>query len=272
MTRVVFLLALAVSTIAMANAQDAGHRQQSHHVGSAATTSACSFTFQSGANNTFMKFCVTANGNIPQFESPQGHEHINVFDISEGYGICDLTDNDNEVSYFDYSDQGDSGNWNSPIVLSQNTNSVKIARTTLDGNWTLTQTFTRMSGASPFAQVAMALTNNTTIDRTALVIRSADVDADGLVNNNLDSTIDSAFGWNSITSEHGSGLALQNVGNSPASLQLGIVTATPNSPDPCSVQIQSAPETNTDGVIVMAYGLLIPKSSSQTVKVAYRGF
>jgi hypothetical protein len=268
----VFLLVLAISMIGFANAQNAGNRQQGHHVGSAATTSTCSFTFQTGANNNFMKFCVTANGNIPQFESPQGHEHINVFDISEGYGICDLTTDGSSVSYFDYSDQGDSGNWGSPSVLSQNTNSVKIARTTLDGNWTLTQTFTRMSGASPFAQVAMALANNTAVDRVALLIRSADVDADGLVNNNLDSTLDSAFGWNSVTSEHGYGLALQNVGNSAASLQFGIVTPTPNSPDPCNVQIQAAPEANTDGVILMAYALLIPKSSSQTVKVAYRGF
>jgi hypothetical protein len=36
------------------------------------STSTCSFTFTSGANNTFLKYCITANGNITQLETPGG--------------------------------------------------------------------------------------------------------------------------------------------------------------------------------------------------------
>ena len=40
------------------------------------STTACSFTFTSGADGTFLKYCVTANGNIVQFEAPSGHPLI----------------------------------------------------------------------------------------------------------------------------------------------------------------------------------------------------
>src|SRR5262245_10673086 len=54
-------------------------------------TSICSFTYSSGAKETFLKYCVTANGNITQFESPAGIEHIAVGEVAEGYGVCDGT-------------------------------------------------------------------------------------------------------------------------------------------------------------------------------------
>jgi hypothetical protein len=69
-------------------------------------TSTCSFAFTSGANDSFLKYCVTANGNITQLETPQGHEHIAVGAFGEGYGICDLNP---FVGYFDYADFGDLG-------------------------------------------------------------------------------------------------------------------------------------------------------------------
>jgi len=68
--------------------------------------------------------------------TPFNREHIAVGAAGEGYGVCDNT---GAVAYFDYADYGDSGNWGAPTLVSQTATSVKIARTTSDGVWTLTQ-------------------------------------------------------------------------------------------------------------------------------------
>jgi hypothetical protein len=122
-----------------------------------------------------------------------GHEHIAFGDFSEGYGICDLNSG---VAYDDYADSGDSGNWGAATVLGQTATSVKIARSTRDGIWTLTQTFTQMAGTSS-VKVGMVLKNNTGAERTALLMRFADVDADGVFQNSLMEPGNSAFGMES---------------------------------------------------------------------------
>src|SRR3954467_9758205 len=91
------------------------------------STANCSFTFTSGNKSNFLKYCVTANGNVTLFETPLNHEHIAVGQDGEGYGICDVNSG---IAYFDYAEFGDSGNWNNPTVLSQDAKSVTIARTT----------------------------------------------------------------------------------------------------------------------------------------------
>jgi hypothetical protein len=177
---------------------------------SALATSACSFTFSFGTNNTALQYCVTANGNIAQLATPFAREHIAVGTIGEGYAVCDITTN---VGYYDYADFGDSGNWEPATVVSQSARSVKIARSTSDGVWTLTQTISRVE-ETPSVKVSMTLKNNTATDRLASLMRYADVDVSGTSNNNFDATANSAFGWNSSGS--GSppfGLMIQNVGN-----------------------------------------------------------
>ena len=181
-------------------------------VPSAAPTD-CLFSFASGVNNTFLRYCVAANGNIVQLETPLGHHQVSS-DRGEGYGVCDLN---SSVSYYDYAGNGNSGNWGQPTVVSHNATSVKIARTTADGLWTLTQTITQVPGTVS-AKVAMSLKNNSNIAKTALLMRYANLDADGIALNNLDATINSAYGSNS-TSDQGHlqnafGLSLQNVGTS----------------------------------------------------------
>src|SRR6266700_3493931 len=147
-------------------------------------TMTCSFTFTSGANNTYLKYCVTVNGNITQLQTPLGHEHIAVGTFGEGYGVCDTTTG---VAYDDYAGFGDSGNWGVPVTTQPNATTVKVVRSTSDGIWTLTQTITQVAATSS-VKVAMALKNNTAIARTAYLMRYADVDADGIFKNNLDGT------------------------------------------------------------------------------------
>ena len=233
----------------------------------------CAFTFTSGADNTFLKYCVTANGNITVFESPAGQEHIAIGKDGEGYGLCDNTP---EVAYNDYAEFGDSGNWGPATVLNQDAKSVTIARTTSDGFWTLTQTFTQVAGKSPSVKIAMTLKNNTAVKRTAILVRYADVDAAGVAENNLDGTLQSAFGWNSNTDmgSHPFGLVLQNVGTSQSPFFFGFVQDVPDGPPPCNVTVHQVqgPLTATDGSIVMAYAIKVPAGKSKTVTVRYRGF
>jgi hypothetical protein len=234
-------------------------------------SSRCAFTFTSGAKITFLKYCVTANGNVTQFESPQGHEHIAVFDVAEGYAMCDETDSNDNVAYFDYGDGGDSRNWGPASVLSQTAKSLKIARSTSDGAWTLTQTFNMVGGPAPTVQISMVLRNNTVVDRSVLLLRAVDVDADGQVDNNLGSTVTSAFAWNSVNSSHPYGLTLESLGVF-SSVQIGFALDNPNPPNPCGLEVIPGTFTNTDGTIAMAYGLNIPANSSKTVSMDYRAF
>jgi hypothetical protein len=232
-------------------------------------TDECSFTFNSGANSTSVEYCVTVNGNIPEFKSPKDFLLISS-DRREGYGICDVTSG---VEYFDWAEFGDSNNWNPSNVVSHTGTSVKIVRNTNDGIWTLTQTITQVPATSS-AKIVMSLKNNTAVPRTALILRYADSDIDDNVSNNLDATSNDAFAWNSITGTNPGralGLALQNVGNENVD-RLGWAQDTPSAPDPCNptTNFVPAPLINVDGSLVQAYEMVIPKWKSKTVTVSYK--
>lgn len=230
------------------------------------STSTCSFTYTSGVNDTFLKYCVTVNGNITQLETPVGHEHIAVGVFGEGYGVCDATAN---VAYYDYADFGDSGNWGAPVTTQPNATTVKVVRNTSDGIWTLTQTITQVAASSSI-QIAMALTNNTAVDRRASLIRYADVDANSSFLNNFDSTTNSSWGNNSLFSF---GLMLQNVGNPPSSFGLvGISQNVPSGPDPCNFYAHSVePLKATDGSIALLYDIFVAAQTTQTDTMIYKG-
>ncbi len=132
-------------------------------------TETCTYTFTSGSGETYLKFCVTVNGNIVEFQAPAGIEQIDQAGSYEGYGICDGS---TSIGYYDYA-YADSGNWNAPTTVSHTATPVKIARTTSDGAWTLTQTITSMPGPNPYAKIAMALKNNSGETKSASLMRYA---------------------------------------------------------------------------------------------------
>jgi len=228
-------------------------------------TSTCSFTFTSGVNNTFLKYCVTVNGNITQLQTPLGHEHIAVGSFGEGYGVCDTT---TTVGYFDYADFGDSGNWGAPVTTHTLT-SVKVVRSTSDGIWTLTQVITQVA-ASSSVKVAMTLKNNTAVARFAYIMRYADVDANSTFSNTQDGTTNNAFSY----TEEGFGLQLQNAGNPPAGFGwVGYPQNSPSGPAPCTpfATFVNGPILATDGSIVEFYDGTFPALGSKTVTVNYKG-
>ena len=70
------------------------------------TSTTCEFTFTSGTGNKFLKYCITKNGNIAQFQSPSGMQYISTAPVGEGYAFCDF---DSSTQYYDYAGFGDSG-------------------------------------------------------------------------------------------------------------------------------------------------------------------
>ncbi len=230
----------------------------------------CSFTFTSGSVLTFLQYCVTANGNIIQFETPEDTMLIAAKDLGEGYGICDATTN---VSYSDFGGLGDSGNWEPARVVNHTATSVKIARTTADGIWTLTQTITQVTGP-PSAKIVMALKNNSSNSREAFLLRYADADANGEVTNSFDATLNSAFGWNSVSADNPFGLVLQNLGTVTFGYD-AFVQGVPDAPDPCNpfARAIEGPASPIDGSLIMFYDIPgISQGATATVTVAYKGW
>jgi hypothetical protein len=211
---------------------------------------------------------VTANGNITEFQTPSGREHIAAGSFGEGYGFCDFN---SSVGYDDYADFGDSGNWQNATVTSKSPTAVKIVRNTSDGIWTLTQTITQSSSTGS-AKVTMTLKNNTAVDRFVQLLRYADVDADSTFRNNFDGTINSAFGWNPVGSATSFGMMLQDV-STTAFEHSGFAQTVAFGPDPCNVFANWVPGTqvSVDGSIVMLYTIDFPAKASRTVSVSYKG-
>jgi hypothetical protein len=238
----------------------------------------CLFNFHSGSGNTFLAFCVTATGNIAEIIAPAGHDLLNTGVGTDGYGICD---GNSVTSYFDYGVvDGDSGNWGSATVLSSTSKSVKIARSTNDGIWTLTQTISLVP-AMPSVKVVMALKNNTAVSRAAALLRYADVNVDtnvtGNFNSNFSATSNTAAGWTAsdpISGTPGFGLLLENVGNAPFSFVNGYARTTFHGPSPCAFAQDSSgtPLVDTDGSIALVYNDSVGPKQTKTATMIYKGF
>ena len=284
MTKLLYILTLVLSVAAWAQsssaqnaslhnviAQKLSDAKASEQVNPDSGTCAFNFVFGNDQQDASMKYCVTSNGNIAQFEIPI-HVSLVAPNHAEGYGICDVGP---LVAYSDWGGLGDSGNWGTATVVSQDAKSVKIARTTSDGIWTLTQTITRMAGSTPYAKIAMTLRNNSSTLRTAVLIRYADADVGGLSTNNFTSTILSGSAWNSSLTRETSalfGVALQNVGVSKAGGQ-GFARDTAVPPSACTPldHLVTGLATDIDGSLEMYYQANIPAHGAVTATVAYKG-
>jgi len=269
MSRQIALIAVVLAAAATLSAQQQAQTKTENRSNGAYASSSCAFTFSSGAGASYLKFCVTVNGNITQLETPAGHEHIAAGFINEGYGICSETP---PTAYWDYADDGDSGNWGPTNLVRQTAASVKMARTTSDGVWTLTQTITQ-DKATPAVKIMMVLKNNTAAARVAYLVRYADVDADTMTLNDFGSTVNSAAGWvNSSYAVIGYGLMLQNVRTSHFGYVNGFVQNTFHGPNPCAFAF-NAPYTGLlgDGSVVLAYVDSIGAGKTRSATMIYKG-
>jgi hypothetical protein len=268
-----------------ANAIDAAGvtPEQPKHSALPPATETCKYTFTTGSGKTLMKYCITVNGNFGEFQSPAGVEMLQQGGAFEGYGVCDVSP---QTEYYDYA-YTDSGNWDAPILVTNNSTEVKIERTTSDGLWTLTQTITKVSGTPPYAKITMAIKNNSSETKIVGLLRFAAFVPDhalssGDYNENYDGTTDSVWGYipdltTYSTSSNPNGLMLQNVGvPEPTSIlnsYLAFATNGEGGPNPCDPQVNFVGTIiNGEGSGVLSYGFQLNKEQTVTVIARYIPF
>lgn len=246
----------------------------------APATATCTYSFTvPGSLNSFLSYCVSVNGNIVSLQSPNGFDQIAQGGVGEGYGVCDTSTN---VSYYDWA-YTDSGTWGPPVLVSSTASAVKIARTTTDGLWTLTQTITKQTGAQPFAKITMALRNNTAIAKNAYLVRYADVDpanspfTDSNFLESFDSSQYGAWGYGALNNSVGDsslGLMLEEIGqpNVPYGFE-GFAQNTSAGPDPCNPGANYAGyQASVDGSVELFWVLELGAQKTGTVNAKYEPF
>jgi hypothetical protein len=229
------LFGLILSLMCVAPAQERVRTNQTQMTMEAASpeaTQTCQVKYSSGTSATATQFCVTVNGNIPQF-SVRGNQLFaaagNAEDL-EGYGFCDVTAGQR---YYDYAAY-DNGLWN-VSTLKQNGNTVTITRTTKDGNWQLTQTIVNVpANASSIgsAKVTMKLKNLSSVGRAATLVRYA---AEDVIFNNSSTNIYNTTALSASGQFEGLAGLIITVNSFPHDFDIGgYVQNIQSGPDPCS--------------------------------------
>jgi hypothetical protein len=240
-----------------------------------ASTTTCAYTFSSGSGNSYLGYCVTVNGNILEIQTPFGQTMLG--SNGEGYGVCDQNVQAGGRNYVDYG-VIDSQNWKNPVLVSHSLTSVKIARTTEDGNWTLTQTITIVP-RTPSITVVMALTNNQTVSDVAYLVRFADAEP---VNSFIWAGALNGAIVRTEQPDPNFGFQLSNVSVPPFSFWQGYAQAVNTGPNACAFAFNEAnaggltPPDNLQvsppaGSIEMAYVGTIAAGKTKTVTLSYHG-
>jgi hypothetical protein len=233
----------------------------------AAESATCSYTYSSGSGETFTRYCLSVNGNIVQFDSPQDFEFIKAGRyIGEGYGICDSA---GPTAYFDYA-AASSDNWQATVVTAPSATTRKFVRATSDGIWELTQTIKQIKATATgpgSVKVTMALKNLSVVSRDVFLLRYADIDANGTPD-------DDEFYFtrhSSIGSEpnHSPGLALTS--NTFAYSAFTLTQSVSPGPNPCQpgAKRNGGPFVG-DGSIGQIYNITVPAGATKTVNLTYK--
>jgi len=227
------------------------------------------FTAGKSTSNTYMQYCVNDDGLITSIETPFGHPQLG--DQGEGYGLCQESP---AVEYHDFG-SGDSGNWNPAQIVSVSGSSIKISRSTSDGNWTLLQTISTLPLTGSMKMV-MALTNHQAVAKVAYLIRWAHVVPDGNEFYVVGASLQSAFAWNAYAGKYTlyRGLQLANAGVW-SGYQQAFVQMAVTPPNACAFAYNAdsfgvtAPNDFTS--LIYAYVGTVPAHGTKTVTMTYRG-
>ena len=132
--------------------------------------------FTSGSGDTYLRVCISENGNISWIESPEGKVHLKT---REGYAICSY-DGTYRVHGFDVNSAAEG--WGASVVSD---NKRVITRTSLDGLIQLKQTFTVVP-AWRGVDVKMEVKTLSPVQLAKLMIaRRFDADIDGQLDNTI---------------------------------------------------------------------------------------
>jgi hypothetical protein len=221
----------------------------------------------SGNGNTYLGYYVTIKCNILEIQTPFGISMLGP--NGEGYGICNESPAQN---YYDYG-VNDTGNWQTATVLSQSSSSIKIARTTTDGNWTLTQTISKVPSTFTI-KVVMALKNNQSTAHVVYLVRFADAEPAFTAGN-----FNIAVGGltralaRTFQPDPNYGLELSNAGAIPFSYWQGFAQSVNTGPNACAFAFNEAPRnfSSKAGSIEMVYAGTIGAGQTKTVTLSYHG-
>jgi hypothetical protein len=230
-------------------------------------TTTCLRDFTSGNGNTYLGYCVTVNGNILEIQTPFGISMLGP--NGEGYGLCNESPAQN---YYDYG-VSDTGNWQTATVLSQSSSSIKIARTTADGNWTLTQTISKVPSTFTI-KVVMALKNNQSTAHVVYLVRFADADPKSTSSGFWAGGLTRALA-RTYQADPNYGLELSNAGAIPFSYWQGFAQSVNTGPNACAFAFNEG-TNNFEGIsgrgsIEMVYAGTIGAGLTKTVTLSYHG-
>jgi len=148
--------------------------------------------FSSGSGVTFLKICITDNGNISWFESPAGKVHLQQ---REGYAVCSSVTHPYDIVH-GYDANVAAAGWGNSTVSQPNgagTFPLIITRQSLDSVIQLKQTFTRNT-AERGIDVKMDVKNLTAMDLNSVYLsRYFDGDIDNSSKNLYDYTYGSVW-------------------------------------------------------------------------------
>jgi hypothetical protein len=228
------------------------------------------FTANSQSSSSYIQYCVSDNGNITSIISPFNRQQIITLGI-EGYGLCQESP---VAEYHDYFTDT-SPNWDPAQILSSSSSSIKISRTTADGNWTLVQTISKVT-ATGSIKLLMALTNNQSVDRLAYLLRAVDTFYSS--SSSLSgASVNSAWTWdtNPYASYANYRLQLFNGAKSPFGYRHGFVrpwsSYGPNACDFAAGTRASGFLDSSPGNILYVYVGPVPAHGTRTVTLNYRG-
>jgi hypothetical protein len=187
-------LLLMISAFAEAQYQEQNELKDKNAVNmSALTAMVGQQCFTSGSGQTFLKVCITANGNMSWIESPAGYVHLQ---SREGYAVCSggVPGNGATVHGFD-ADIAAAG-WGSPTASQPSgagTLPLIITRTSTDGVIQIKQTFT-LNAPEREVNIKMDVKNTSAgILDSVYLSRYYDGDIDGQTTNLYDRNQESVW-------------------------------------------------------------------------------
>jgi hypothetical protein len=227
------------------------------------------FTANSQSSSSYIQYCVSDNGNITAITTPFNHLQ-SAAPPSEGYGLCQESP---IAEYHDYFSEA-SANWSPAQVLSSSSGSIRISRTTADGNWTLVQTISKVT-ATGSIKLLMSLTNNQSVDRVAYLLRFTDLTL--LSSSLLGASLNSAWTWDTSASSFHYGLELFSAAKSAFGYRQGFVRRSFSGPNACDFAAGTDSHGVLDGAsssvgsIIYVYVGSVPAHGTRTVTLNYRG-
>jgi hypothetical protein len=169
-------------------------------------SSACFSTHTNGTGPNLLKFCISNHGNVVQFESPAGAEHINVAPVGEGYIACSKAPTTGDIVAVGFDAGFAEENWGAPTITQPNgpnTFPLTITRETTNpqpsvfGQFRLKQVFSRDTNEKDLT-ITATLTNLLSVAREEVFLsRYYDADVNGTIADSSGQSADSVWAHDS---------------------------------------------------------------------------